>query len=154
MFSCRHSLSTCHWKKFHELWSTYALWNVNCLLESYTVNHAYSIVQKQCKWISTTFVLCSREFLSEIAREISLNFVQKVLLSNNISSDISRKNRTILRKDKQKIASSKIHRSVNSRGNWQINVKWNKTTCGKVTKSLHGVTHTCKQTKVYSVQTV
>ena len=48
---------------------------------------------------------------NEFYREISQNFMRKVSLSNNISSDISRKCSTIFQEDKQKISILKICRS-------------------------------------------
>ena len=58
----------------------------------------YSIVQKYCKQNSANFVLCTPDFLSAISHEISQKFVQNVSLPNDISSEISRKRRSLFRK--------------------------------------------------------
>ena len=83
----------------------------------YTSTFVYSIVRKQCKRNSVNFVLCSCEFSSKISHDILQNFVRKVSLLNDISSEISRKYRLIFQKDKRKIAISKIRRSEISHGN-------------------------------------
>ena len=67
-------------------------------------------------WINARSQRSSKplKYLLEIS--ISQNFMRKVSLSNDISSDISRIYRTIFQKHKWKSAISKIRWSKNSRG--------------------------------------